>query len=83
MKRLLLVILLSAAMFFTAGCSVKPSKVDKNEAVDMSEKITYFQDERTGLCFAVIATRKAVNASQSGIGLTQVPCESVKDLLVN
>ena len=82
MKKLLLV-LLAALMISTIGCSVEPSKVGKSEATDMSKKLTYFQDERTGLCFAVIATRKTGKASQSGMGMTQVPCENVQDLIVN
>ena len=65
------------------GCSVEPSKIDKGHAKDMSEKITYFRDVRTGLCFATIASRKSFSADQTGLGLTRVDCAACADLIVN
>jgi len=65
------------------GCSVEPSKINKGHAKDMSEKLTYFRDARTGLCFATIASRKSFSTDQSGLGLTRVDCTACADLIVN
>jgi hypothetical protein len=82
MKRLFLLVLL-VSMFFVLGCSVEPSKVKDGHAKKMAQKITYFKDHRTGLCYGVIATRKTMRTSQSGMGMTTVPCEQVEKVLVN
>lgn len=65
------------------GCSVQPSKIGKGQAKGMSTKLTYFEDKRTGLCFATIASRKSGHKSQSGLGLTYVPCENLKNVDVH
>lgn len=36
--------------------------------------VGYFKDNRTGLCFAAVASRKSFDANASGFGLTNVPC---------
>jgi len=82
MKNLICLIVLSC-MFLAVGCDVNPSKVGDEQAVEFIEKITYVQDTETGLCFAIIATRKTGSTDQSGIGITQVPCDQVEELLVN
>ena len=64
-----------------AGCDVNPSKITKKYADDMASKITYTMDVRTGLCFAVIATRKTGSTDQTGMGLTQVPCKDIAHLI--
>ncbi len=78
-----IMIIMLMGLFFIFGCSVEPSKVAKSEATKMAKKLTYFQDKRTGLCFAVIATRKTAQTSQSGMGMSAVPCEEVMHLVVN
>jgi hypothetical protein len=60
------------------GCDVNPSKLPQGDANELAEKLTYTKDERTGLCFAVVASRKTAHASQSGLGLTEVPCDKVE-----
>ena len=75
MKKFLLILL---GLFFV-GCSVNPSKVDKPEK--FMKTITYVKDERTGLCFSIIATRKSFATYQSGVGMACVPCSSVEKFL--
>jgi hypothetical protein len=75
MKKMFIILCLG---FLIVSCDVQPSKISSSDAKDMAEKITYTKDERTGLCFAVIASRKALKANQSGLGLTVVPCEKVE-----
>lgn len=77
MKKIIL--LVSILVLF--GCSVNPSELSPKYAKEMANKITYTRDDRTGLCFAVIASRKTGTASQSGLGMTVVPCEAVEHLI--
>lgn len=73
MKKFLLVLLFVGII----GCSVNSSKMGSSEASDFVENIIYVQDQNTGLCFAIIASRKSFDLSSSGIGMTLVPCEKV------
>jgi hypothetical protein len=48
----------------------------------MADKMTYFQDQRTGICFAVIASEKSGDFKDSGMGITAVSCsDSVLGLI--
>ena len=84
MKRWVLCSLfLLIAVVLMAGCSVNPSKVDDKYAKEFASKIAYVKDARTGLCFALVGTRKTGHASESGLGMACVPCERVpRGLLV-
>lgn len=73
-KRFLFVLIAIGMVLLMAGCDVNPSKVSQKYANEMGQKLTYTHDARTGLCYAMIATRKTGNGSQSGMGMTQVPC---------
>jgi len=67
-----------------SACDVNPSEFGNDEAKSAAKKLTYVQDKRTGLCFALIASRKTAHASQSGMGITHVPCgDKVMKLVVN
>lgn len=64
----LLAILLVAV--FISGCSVSTSsniKVDGNDLV-------YFKDNRTDMCFAAVASKKAGSTDTTGLGITQIEC---------
>lgn len=63
------------------GCDVNPSKMSQGYADDMASKITYTSDGRTGLCFAIVASRKTGDAAQTGRGLTEVPCGKVQEFI--
>ena len=71
------IILAALTVVMLAGCGVNTSD---NVNVRSSD-ITYFQDKRTDLCFALVATRKTGDFNTSGVGLTEVPCEAVKEYL--
>ena len=71
------ILLAAVTVVMLAGCGVNTSdNVNVN-----SRDITYFQDKRTDLCFALVATRKTGDLNTSGVGLTEVPCEAVKEYL--
>jgi len=74
MKKLLFIIL--ATMMITS-CSVNTSEIDDFD----TSKISYFKDNRTGCCFAVVASRKTGSTEQSGLGITEVDCDKVKKYL--
>ena len=74
MKRL--GIILGLALMIS-GCDVHTSGGVEFDAED----ITYGKDSRTGLCYGVVASRKSFTASPTGLGITCVPCESVKHLI--
>lgn len=49
-------------------------------AVRVQEYMFFFQEKESQLCFAVIAGQ--VPGTSQGFGISYVPCESVKHLLV-
>jgi hypothetical protein len=49
------IVLLSLCVLFICGCSITVDKVNSDKFKD---KISYFKDERTGLCFAAMAMKK-------------------------
>jgi len=65
------------------GCSVNPSEVTPDYAKSFISKATYVKDVRTGMCFAIVATRKTGDTSQNGISFTWVPCEQAEKFLIN
>ena len=68
MKKLMIVMVALAVL--VAGCSANTSsKLD----IDASD-IQYKKDNRSGLCFAFVASEKATDFSASGLGFTNVPC---------
>lgn len=69
------------AVFFLGGCDVNPSEFGEDEAKAFVSKVAYTKDKRTGLCFALIASRKTMSANQSGMGMSVVPCDKVELLL--
>lgn len=70
-KLLLIPIIASIAI---TGCSQHPSRMSASDAVDMATKLRYVHDQRTGLCFAVVASRKTADTDQNGFTVTYVPC---------
>ena len=70
-----LVLLLALAC---SGCTVNTSgRVDVDP-----HGFQYTRDDRTGLCFAVAASRRAATVETTGLGLAHVPCEAIpQDLL--
>lgn len=59
-----------------AGCGQSNTEVEPEE---VKENMTYFRDDRTGLCFASVNSR-TYNA-YSVTSISCVPCDSVKHLL--
>jgi sugar/nucleoside kinase (ribokinase family) len=59
------------------SCSVNTSG-DINVDTD---DLTYVKDDRTGLCFAMVASRKSFDTDATGLGLTCVPCKEVEKYL--
>ena len=74
MKKLVMLVLIMLAM---VACDVNPSKISQEDADKYAEKITYMKDYEHNICYAVIASRKTGHASQTGLGMTSVPCEKV------
>ena len=75
-EKMIKIVALLAVIGLT-GCSVNPSKIDDKDAGEFVKKITYVQDKRTGICFAILASRKTADTDQNGLGLTYVPCDKV------
>jgi hypothetical protein len=84
-KSNLLLIMLLVILASFIGCGVKASKVSKGDAKKYADRVTYFKDHRTGLCYAMVAISPDINVpgEQNGVGLACVPCDSVEKLLVN
>jgi len=73
MKKLIVI----CVTLFLCSCSVNTS----SNVNFKGEDLKYFKDNRTGLCFAVVASRKAASLETTGLGVTCVPCEKVKHLI--
>jgi len=82
-KGFALVVLFLGLSIFFLSCSVSASKFDPEKAKDFVANMTYVKDERTGICFAMVASRKGGDTDQSGIGVAYVPCEEVEHLLID
>lgn len=78
--RFFIVSIIAASLF--AGCAVNPSEVSPSYAKEFVSKATYVKDSRTGLCYAIVATRKSRDTDQNGVSFTWVPCEQVASVLV-
>lgn len=65
-------------LFLLIGCGVNPSEIPKNELFKYSKKIQYFKDDRTGLCFAIVASMKDMSLIQEGLAMAEVDCSSLK-----
>jgi hypothetical protein len=72
-----------AVVFLLAGCSVNPSQVDDKYAKEFISKATYVKDQKTGICYAIVATRMTGHTDQNGVSFTWVPCEQAERFLVN
>jgi hypothetical protein len=56
--------------------------VHNTDNIDIdTNAIRYVKDSRTGLCFALTASRKSFDANATGLGLTCVPCKDVEHLI--
>jgi len=75
MKKILIII--GIGIMLLTSCSVNTSS---NIDFDGND-VKYVQDTRTGLCFAVIASRKSGSAATTGLGFTECDCEKVKHLI--
>lgn len=73
-RRALTISGLLCAVLLIGGCSVRPSEVSDALVRNFSSNVRYAQDDRTGLCFALIATKKQLQLTQNGLGMTNVPC---------
>ncbi len=58
-----------------AAATLSACGVNTSGDIDFNaDDIGYRRDSRTGLCFAVVASRETGKVSTSGLGLTNVPC---------
>ena len=79
MKKLMSILMLFIVVSFI-GCAVQPSEF--SGAKKAKDKITYEKDERTGLCFAFIASKKLFAFNQSGMGMACVECTEEVERLI-
>lgn len=80
MKKIILFAAAIVLLTAFSSCSVNSSKIDVDSFE--TEDIIYFKDLRTGLCFGVAASRVYGATSSTGMGMTCVPCESLKNVKV-
>lgn len=63
--------------FIISSCQINR----KTNFENISGQLSYFKDDRTGICFAVINSASYVGFEITSI--TQVPCDSIKKILTN
>ena len=83
MKFQKMILTLMMCVMFLAGCSAKPREVDDERAKQIAKQIKYLKDHRVGLCYGVIAVSVNGIDQDGGLGMTEVPCDKVNNLLVN
>ncbi len=71
--------LVMSVLLISAAVAADYTKADYAN-MDIVDNISYIQDHRVNLCYAKYL---AVNSRYSYGGITLVPCENVKPLLVN
>jgi len=69
-----LVIVVALAALLTTSCSQRASVVSPGTAKDIVGSLTYAQDARTHVCYAVVASRHMTEVDQNGFTITYVPC---------
>jgi hypothetical protein len=74
MKKIITILMIGVMM---TSCSVHTTD---NVDIDASD-IQYVKDDRTGLCFGIVASRKSFDTDATGLGVTCVPCEKVEKYL--
>ena len=75
MKKLLIICGIMVAL---TGCEANTSA-----NIDIAgEDILYMKDTRTGLCFALTASRKSFDVNSTGIAMANVPCSDAVIVLV-
>jgi|GEM_PF-7119294 len=75
-----IVALIIGILYFFFGGNPRVEEANEEMVMKLSEKVTYFKDENSDLCFAVILTGKN-RAELSGLGMAHVPCEKVSHLI--
>lgn len=73
MKKLFTIITITTLLL--VACQ---SDIERNEEV--KERLSYFKDDRTGLCFAQISSMSY--AGYYTVSIAAVPCDSVNHLLL-
>lgn len=68
--RKLIILTCFIMVFGLTGCGVSNSSDISFDA----EIIKYDIDSRTGLCFAITASKKGIISQTSGLGMAHVPC---------
>lgn len=81
MRKYVMLFIVAVSLFVTS-CKVEPSEVSDEYAKKFVEKVKYVRSKKTGLCFAIVATKKTDEASQNGISWTWVPAESIPENLI-
>lgn len=81
MKSIFLIFIAFVCVFIVS-CTVQASEVTDDTAKEFVQKVKYIKDEKTGLCFAIVATKQNGNADQNGMSWTWVPCDSVEKFLI-
>ena len=76
MRKILISLVVVMSLGLTS-CSVNSAEIDDFDA----SKISYYKDVRTGVCYGVVASRKTMSASSTGLGITTVDCEKVEKYL--
>lgn len=66
------------------ACTPRPITTSAENAVTATDKMVYVKDHRTGLCFGVMSSyAPSIIDDTNSISATNVPCDAVKDRLIN
>ena len=77
MRKVLCIFLVVLFIVVLWGCSARTSAPSASIAKDMVNKLTYVQDSRTDICYAVVGFARPGDLSNNSAGITYVPCEKV------
>jgi hypothetical protein len=79
MKKIVLIGLVMIATL--TSCAQKASKVSNENAKEFVSEATYTKDNRTGMCYAVVASKTSFINPQQGMSFTWVPCEQAEKFI--
>ncbi len=73
MKRVFLLVFLTTLI----GCDARTSQPSAKTAKDIVNNLTYVQDQRSGICYAVVEFAHPGEVGSNSAGITYVPCDKV------
>lgn len=75
--------IIAVTSFLLSGCDPSPTDTSSDVAREVTQKMVFVKQEKTGLCFGVISSSNVnQNGGSKGMSVTHVPCAPVASFLI-